>query len=368
MTADGAGRADDREQLRAEFLAASGLALATRTVLTRDASTRRYERVRATSGRTLLLMDQPRDSGGPPCDPAWSPAQRERKGWASVARLSAGRLEAFAAVAAHLRSIGLRAPAIEDLDVSNGLALVEDFGDESFARSLRVAADEMTLYLQAVKALAVLHDAPSPAVLSGAGGNWPLLTLDGTALQAAADLYLDWMPVAEHSPAPGPIARAEWRQAWAPVVAAEAAAAESVIHRDFHAENLIRLPGHGVNAVGVIDFQDAILANPGVDLHSLLQDARRDVHPAVEKRALDHYLACRPAVDRESFTDRYHGSAALNQVRILGILARLVTRDAKPRYRALMPRVRRSLRANLARGRLVPVQDWFRCHEPECGW
>ncbi|RZJ74159.1 MAG: aminoglycoside phosphotransferase, partial [Brevundimonas sp.] len=94
----------DRETLRLDFLKAAGLADAVRAPLPGDASTRRYERLTPASGPTLMLMDQAPAAESPPADPTWTPQQRHAAGWNAVARLSAGRIEAFAAVAAHLKS------------------------------------------------------------------------------------------------------------------------------------------------------------------------------------------------------------------------------------------------------------------------
>ena len=68
--------------------------------------------------------------------------------------------------------------------------------------------------------------------------------------------------------------------------------------RDFHAENLIWLPARsGVARVGLLDFQDAVVAPPLYDLVSLLQDARRDV-------GSETVAACRQRLRR-------HGAARL---------------------------------------------------------
>jgi aminoglycoside/choline kinase family phosphotransferase len=97
----------------------------------------------------------------------------------------------------------------------------------------------------------------------------------------------------------------------------------------------------------MIDFQDAVRAHPSWDLHSLLQDARRDVSPALEALALNHYFSLRPNVDREAFMRDYAALATLNEARILGIFARLIVRDGKDRYAAFMPRMWNHLTANL---------------------
>lgn len=354
----------DRERQRLDFLKAAGLADAVRVPLPGDASTRRYERLTTPAGATLMLMDQPPAAESRPCDPSWSPERRRAEGWNAVARLSAGRIEAFAAVAAHLRALGLSAPEIVAVDAAAGLAVLEDFGDDLFARVIEAGEPEEPLYIAAVEALAALHEAGAPEVLAGPAGDWPLLTYDETALQGGADLFIEWLPKLDPALDFGVEAVTEWHAAWAPVVARGAAGATVMAHRDYHAENLIRLPGRGPASVGLIDFQDAVRAHPSWDLHSLLQDARRDVPPEIEARALAHYFDLRPQIDRAAFLRDYAGLAALNEARILGVFARLIVRDGKPRYGAFMPRMWAHLNANLAKPGLEGVRAWFERHVP----
>lgn len=358
--------ASDRETLRLEFLKAAGLSDAVRAPLPGDASTRRYERLTTPDGATLMLMDQAPAAESPPADPSWTADQRRAAGWNAIARLSAGRIEAFAAVAVHLKALGLSAPAIPALDAPNGLAVLEDFGDALFARVIEDGADETPLYLAAIEALATLHDAgPPPGTLHGPGGDWPLLAYDETALQGGADLFVEWLPRLDDRVSFDAGAVAAWREAWAPVVASGAAGASVLAHRDYHAENLIWLPQReGAARVGMIDFQDAVRAHPSWDLHSLLQDARRDVSAALEAEALDRYFSLRPSVDRAAFMADYAGLAALNEARIIGVFARLIARDGKPRYRQFLPRMWRRLNANLEQPALAPVARWFDRHVP----
>jgi len=354
----------DRERQRLDFLKTAGLADAVRTPLAGDASTRRYERLTLPSGTTLMLMDQPSAAESHPCDPSWTPDQRRASGWNAVARLSAGRIEAFAAVAEHLRSVGLSAPEIVAADAAAGLAVLEDFGDDLFASTIEGGEPEEPLYLAAVEALARLHQAPPPETLSGAAGDWPLLTYDAIALKGGADLFVEWMPKLEPRLRFSDHAVAEWDEAWAGLVQHAERTATVMAHRDFHAENLIWLPDReGVGRVGMIDFQDAVRAHPSWDLHSLLQDARRDVPAALEARALDRYFVLRPQADRDAFMRDYAGLAALNQSRILGVFARLIVRDGKPRYRAFMPRMWRHLETNLPRAD-QQILEWFETYVP----
>jgi len=357
---------NEREAQRVAFLAQAGLADAVRAPLPGDASTRRYERLHAASGESLMLMDQVAAAESPPADPSWSPERRKAEGWNATARLSAGRIEAFAAVAAHLRSVGLSAPEVVALDAPAGLAVLEDFGDALFARVIEDGQDEVPLYLAAIEALATLHAAPTPDVLTGAAGDWPLQAYDETALQGGADLFVEWMPKLTPGLIFDAAAIAAWHAAWGPVVAEGAAGASVVAHRDYHAENLIWLPERtGPARVGMIDFQDAVRAHPSWDLHSLLQDARRDVSGELEAEALHRYFSLAAVADRAAFLRSYAGLAALNEARILGVFARLIVRDAKPRYAAFMPRMWRHLNANLSKPGLEGVARWFDRYVPE---
>lgn len=355
----------DRELQRLDFLKAAGLADAARAPLPGDASTRRYERLTTAAGTTLMLMDQPSATESQPCDPSWTPAQRRAAGWNAVARLSAGRIEAFAAVAEHLRHAGLSAPDIIAVDPAAGLAVIEDFGDDLFVRAIERGEPQAPLYLAAVDTLARLHvTGLPPQTMQGAGGEWPLLTYDAVALQAGADLFVEWMPKLHPGLQFGAATLDEWRAVWAPVAAMGEEKAGVIAHRDYHAENLIWLPERiDHRRVGLIDFQDAVLAHPAWDLHSLLQDARRDVPPELEAMAFEHYCAVM-MVDREVYRRDYVALAALNEARILGVFARLIARDGKPRYRQFMPRVWRHLNANLHQPGLEAAAVWFERHVP----
>jgi aminoglycoside/choline kinase family phosphotransferase len=360
-----AGLSSDRETAKAAFLGKAGLGAAERRPLPGDASTRHYERLVLPGGSSLMLMDAPPLAESPPCDPAWTAAERRAAGWNATARLAAGRIAAFAATAAHLRSLGLSAPEIIALDAGQGLAVTEDFGEGLFARLIEAGSDERELYFAAIDALAMLHAAPAPAVLHGKGGPWPLLTYDAVALKAGADLFVEWAPKLHPQLDFGQQARAEWDALWSDIAARGEAGASVFAHRDFHAENLMWLTGRqGVARVGMIDFQDALTAHPSWDLHSLLQDARRDVSPELEAAALDRYFARRP-VEREAFMADYAALAALNETRIIGIFSRLIVRDGKPRYRAFMPRMWRHLERNLRNPALAGLKAWFDRHVPQ---
>lgn len=359
------GLSSEREAMKADFLDRHGLGDARRQPLTGDASTRAYERLHPRSGPSLIFMDQPPKAETAPCPPEATVEERLALGFNAAYRLAAGRVDAFVACARHLRSLGLSAPEVVAFDAEAGLAVLEDLGDGLYARQIEAGADEALLYDAAIDALAALHAVPPPDLLGETDPHWPLLTYDQLALTMASDLFVEWLPRLRPALDLDAAARAAWEAVWTPIRARAEAGADVFCHRDYHAENLIWLPDRqGAARVGLIDFQDAVKAHRVWDLSMLLHDARRDVSPEREKASLDRYLALHPDLDRQQVLADFHALGALNIARILGIFARLVIRDGKPRYEAFMPRLWGYLDRCLADPTLVDLKAWFDRHIP----
>lgn len=301
-----------------DFLARSGWGAADRRHLAGDASDRRYERLRL-GAATAVLMDNP--PGGAD-DPA-----------------------AFATMARHLHALGLSAPAILAEDLSLGLLLLEDLGDDLFARLLTAdPTREAELYAPAVDVLLHLHSAPPPAVLPNlSAGDWA----------KAAGFALDWYALAATGTAPD---GAAFHAALTDALTAYADGPRVLILRDFHAENLLWLPGReGLARVGLLDFQLGQLGQPGYDLVSLLQDARRDVGPGTEAAMVARFAAAR-GDDPERFAAHYATLGAQRALRILGVFARLCLVAGKPQYLRLISRVWGQLQQNLAHPALADLR------------
>lgn len=354
----------ERDDEIGAFLDRHGWSGARRIAFPGDASTRRYERL-VQDGRSAILMDAPRANETGPCPPQATPAERARLGWSAVSRLAASRVEAFAAVAGHLTALGLSAPAILAVDTPAGLAVVEDLGDDLFARVIPERAAEDTLYAEAGRLLAAVHHADIPQALQAPdGGIWPILDFDAVALRANIDLYVDWAPELTPSMAPGGEARARWTELTGALIARTLATPSAFTIRDYHAENLLWLPGRsGLRRIGLLDFQDAVRGFRMWDFSMLLDDARRDVSPAARIAALGAYAAEVGQRVRELEAELSMVSV-LNVVRILGLFSRLVVRDAKPRYTAFMPRMRAHLARALDAPELVDLRNWFAVHAP----
>jgi aminoglycoside/choline kinase family phosphotransferase len=313
----------------AAFLAAHGWAEADHAPLPGDASPRRYTRL--TSGsRACLLME---------CPPVLP-------------------LAPFLAVDSLLLRVGLSAPRILAADAAQGLALVEDFGDASFARLLDAGAEAAPLYELAADLLIALHRKAMPADLEALPAFDDERALDGLFR------LLDWYwPAIRGVGAPDGVRR-EFEAAWRAVLPAMRRVPDSIALFDFHPDNLFRLDRPGIAACGLIDFQDAVRAPVVFDLATLVDNDRRGIPAALRISLIERYLAAFPALDHDAFMTAFAVKTAHWNTRIAGTFARLLRRDGKAGYQSFMPRVWMLIERHLSHPALEPVAEWYRSHLP----
>jgi aminoglycoside/choline kinase family phosphotransferase len=178
------------------------------------------------------------------------------------------------------------------------------------------------------------------------------------------ELLLDWyLPFASGASAT-PAQREAFLSAWKPVFELLEAQPRTIALRDYHSPNLLWLPDrNGSASVGLIDFQDALIAPPGYDLASLLQDARLDVPADLETALIARFeakaTAANAAFDLPAFRFSYRALAAQRATKIIGIFARLALRDKKPGYLRHLPRMWRYLERDLAAPELAALRSWY---------
>jgi N-acetylmuramate 1-kinase len=319
----------ERAAAIAEFLAGAGWPGATPAPLAADASFRRYFRLRG-NRRGAVLMDAP-------------PPQEDVRPYVHVAGL--------------LRALGLSAPEIYAEDRERGLLLIEDFGDDTYTRLLADGGDEAQLYALAIDTLVTLQRAVTAPP--------DLPPYDEPTLLREVALLVDWYAPAMLGRPLADAARDEYLALWREALAFVEAGEPTFVLRDYHVDNLMLLPGRiGVRGCGLLDFQDALVGPPAYDLVSLLEDARRDVPPALREAMTERYIAARPGIDRGAFRRATAILAAQRNAKIIGIFTRLWRRDGKPQYLGHIPRVWRLLGADLREPALRGVGRWLDRHLP----
>jgi aminoglycoside/choline kinase family phosphotransferase len=309
-----------------EFLDEAGWGGAQVEPLPGDASFRRYFRVR-NGGASAMLMDAP-----PPHE---DPTE-------------------FLRVGKWLVEHGLRAPRIYAERPAQGLVLIEDFGTHRMRDWLDEHSDaEEAVYAEAIDALVELHARPPG----------PFAPYDLEVYQREAGLFTEWYCPLAGLTVDGAGYRAAWDAVLQPMLPRQLPGV--TVLRDYHAENIMLLDPdrQGSGEQGLIDFQDALVGHPAYDLVSLLQDARREVAPELERKMLDRYLT---KVDAgPEFEADYARLGAQRNAKIVGIFARLWKRDGKPRYLAMVPRVWDALERDLEHPALAPIAQWFMANIPQ---
>jgi hypothetical protein len=292
--------------------------------LTGDASARKYFRLRAEK-QTAILMDasQVPDSVAP-----------------------------FVRIAKHLRKIGFSAPKLYLHDAAGGLLLLEDFGDDTFARLLEKSVEPEKIFTLAADVLIALHRHPQAAPEN-------LREYHPEKMLEDIELFVQW-----RTPKVTALERDDFRAAWRAILPLAHRVPASLLLRDYHVANLMLLPArNGIQQAGLLDFQDAYRGPVTYDLVSLLEDARRDVPEALQKKLLARYLAAFSALDRETFETSLAILAAQRHTRVLGIFERLARHEGKLDYRRLhSPRVERLLQKALRHPILADVKNWMERH------
>jgi aminoglycoside/choline kinase family phosphotransferase len=333
-----------RVAAKREFLEQAGWGTADLSPLAGDASNRRYERVAAgPGGAKAVLMDAAPERGED--------------------------INRFLAFTAWLLAQGFSAPEIVSADIPMGFSLIEDLGDDLYARVCSAEAGRETeLYSAAVDVLVKLADAPVPkAVNAGLSVGAPVevAPYDAATLLREAMLAVEWWLPAVTGSIVSDDMVAEFQELVNTACAPVATVPQVLVLRDYHAENLLWLPDRsGLSRVGLLDYQDALAGSPAYDLVSLLEDARRDTSAGLRDAMLTRFMDRAAVKDRDAFQRDYAILGAQRNLKIVGIFARLWLRDGKGGYLNLIPRVWAHLMRDLSHPHLAPLAAFVEQHLP----
>ena len=343
----------------------SGFEGAVRHKLMEDASTRSYERL-TLEGKTAILMKAPPGNENPPCPYDADVNERHKLGWNALSRLAGSRVEAFVAISQFLGSNGFSAPQVLACDIEQGLAVIEDLGDDLYANILVDGniEKEVKLYEAAGQLLAKLHNIAIPQKLPAPNGFWPILDFDELAIKVNADLFIDWVPKLLKSVDFSQEIIDDWHRITSEIIAKILNHKRAFTLRDYHAENILWLNGRAGSAkIGLLDFQDAVLGFRAWDFSMLLHDARRDVSKVAFEAAIKSYVEA-ANIDENHLRREIDLEGAINCLRILGIFSRLIERDKKDKYRDFMPRMIGHLTQILENPELKELKSWIKNHAP----
>ena len=323
----------DRGKIIAKFLAQHGWVGATKGYFNSDASFRRYMRL-SKGNKTSVLMD---------------------------AELARETIKPFLKMAKHLSALGYSVPSVIAEDCESGLILMEDLGNATFGSLLKNGKDELALYFLATDLLIDLHRKPLEQTVPKG-----LPLYDQALLLGETNLLLEWfVPAALGNLLPLATTH-EYTYLWRIIIDRCTEMPSNLVLRDYHIDNLIHMEKRvGIDACGLVDFQDAVKGPVTYDLVSLVEDARRDVSVEVAMAVKQRYLAAFPKLDPEKFELSMAVLGAQRHAKVIGTFTRLCVRDKKPAYLAHIARVWRLLEESCQHPALKPIKNWLDIHLPQ---
>lgn len=299
-----------------------------------DASFRRYHRIYMNADEsvytTYLLMDAPPDKE-------------------SVVE--------FVNVAEIMTS-AVNVPDIIARDIERGFLLLQDFGTVEFAHLIRDDADNFNAYYtKALQTLADLQTLPTDV-------NLPAYSDE--KLCAEMDLFTEWfLPYVGVSLTED--AKSMWQTFKDDLIEQIKLQPKVVVHRDYHSRNL--MADKGSDALGVIDFQDAVIGAYSYDLVSLVRDAYVNFHETWVNARIGEFHAIKALnINLDDFARDVNIMGVQRHLKVLGIFIRLLERDGKHRYLENIPKVMKDLNAELewlqshGEQSIEPFYAWLKAH------
>ncbi|MEG3639109.1 aminoglycoside phosphotransferase family protein [Magnetococcus sp. PR-3] len=283
-----------------------------------DASFRSYYRVLRQTGPSLIVMDAPPDKEDS---------------------------HPFVAIAHFLRQHGVKAPDIKVCDFEQGLFLLEDFGDLTFARALEEGQNAQTLYGAAVDTLLTLQASPATGQTIA-----HTRAFDEELFAYEADLLTAWYIPGVMGYTLSETEQAAFKQVFDQLLAPLLEQPRVLVHRDYHSRNLMWMEG----AVGVIDFQDAVMGPITYDLASLLRDCYVAWDAPFRHEVMKRWLEGAKtqlgyAPEWAEFEQAFDWMAIQRNLKAVGIFGRLALRDGKYAYLDDVPRTMGYVRETLSR-------------------
>lgn len=315
------------------------LDLGTLRLASEDAGFRRYFRIQAADGRSLVVMDAP-------------PPEKARE---------------FRDIQQLMQTAGIQVPAIYAADVAQGFMLLSDLGSTAYIDLLDGTNEDRAkpLMRDALRTLIRWQAASRPDVLP---------PYDDALLRRELDLFPEWY-AGRHLGRPFDEAD---QKAYATIsqllIDAALRQPQVFVHRDFMPRNLMLSDP----SPAVIDFQDAVYGPIGYDVAALMRDAFLSWDEAFELDCIAWYWGEAKAAGlpvNSDFFEFYRDVEWIGlqrHLKILGLFARLQYRDGKPRYLADTPRFLAYARKVAHRYRelrpLARLLDKFESRETQVGY
>jgi len=269
--------------------------------------------------------------------------------------MSRGGLESglgdYVRIDEYLLTLGMRVPQIYHYDLESGLAIIEDFGDQSFGDRLRAGDDKKMLYRKATEALLILRDKAVENTLD-------LVEFKNSIPRQKLNFFAqDYFPASRKKP----FNQSDldgFDKIFTDIMATAAPCPKIVAHADYHLENLMWNDALE-NDIGVIDFQDALWIQQPYDLVNLLEDARVTVDEEIKVEMKSLYCANMSAAERDAFDEWYAILSFFFHAKVIGQFTKYNIERGLSDYICHIPRLQKYILNDIQHPIMKPMKDFL---------
>jgi len=246
-------------------------------------------------------------------------------------------LVAYSSVNKFLIKKKILAPRLYNYNIKKGFIEIEDFGNITFLKILLKKKNKFLVYKKLVDLLIKIQkikvQSDLPSIINK---THKLKKYSTKILHEESDLFFEWyLPFFFNKRKTGQIKKSV-RTILIKLYNSLNFSNNCFVHRDFHAENLMKVK----KKIGVIDSQDALIGNYAYDLVSLVDDVRISTSKKLREKICKYYLKKTKKIlkiEEKIFLRDFNILSIQRNLKILGIFARLLKRDKKPKYIKFIP-------------------------------
>ena len=227
------------------------------------------------------------------------------------------------------------APKLYKENYKKNFIEIEDFGDDTVFKLLRKSgSNKINLYKKSIDLLIEIQKIKQNIIKNFKGKNYKVPIYENNKLFKEAKLFSDWYTKKHISKKKLPTVNIEINKQIKFLLSNLKIKNETLVHRDFHVSNLMRHK----KQLATIDTQDALIGNRAYDLASLIDDVRFKSNKKLKDNIYNYYLKLnKNKINKVILLNDFEILSVIRNMKIIGIFARLATRDKKKTYLKLIP-------------------------------
>ena len=227
------------------------------------------------------------------------------------------------------------APKLYKENYKENFIEIEDFGDDTVLKLLKKSGcNKVNLYKKAIILLSKIQKIKQKKIKDFNGKNYNVPIYKDSKLFKEAKLFSDWYAKKYISKKKLSVCNIEIKKQIKFLLSNLKLKNDTLVHRDFHVSNLMKYK----KEFATIDTQDALIGNRAYDLASLIDDVRFKSNKKLKDHIYNYYLKLnKNKINIGALLNDFEILSVIRNMKIIGIFARLATRDKKKKYLQLIP-------------------------------